>query len=245
MVPPILVHWLRLTVGFRFRAWWRTAAFTGRRSAATAGRGAACWSAANRALQIALTLAPRRFECGAAGVKSFGVEHGPFPGCVGCRQADTVFAHAGDELREPRFRCRAIGAGCSGEVAGPAFLQRFLVLRSAYSLRELESTRAARRPSLSCGPRPGGRTSYRWRGQRDALFLQAGSQRRESVGCWCLCAFRRCVGVRVRGARRAASGAAARRQRTAGAENREHQDWPDAAAGRLLRGGTWVHDLFV
>ena len=41
MLPPILVHWLRLTVGFRFRAWWRTAAFTGRRLAATAGRGAA------------------------------------------------------------------------------------------------------------------------------------------------------------------------------------------------------------
>ena len=87
MVPPILVHCLRLAIGFRFRVWWRAAAFAGRRSAA------------NRASQIALTLALGRFECGAAGVKSFGVENGPFPGCVGCRQADTVFAHAGDELR--------------------------------------------------------------------------------------------------------------------------------------------------
>lgn len=219
MCRPILVHWLRLTVGFRFRAWWRTAAFTGRRSAATAGRGAACWSAANRALQIALTLALRRFECGAAGVKSFGVEHGPFPGCVGCRQADTVFAHAGDELREPRFGCRAVGSAGAWEVAAPAFFQRFLVLSATNSFGELESTGAARRSSLSGAPRPGRRTIRRWRGERDALFLQAGSQRRESAASRSLCAFRRCGGASGRGAGRAGCGASARRQGEADAEH--------------------------
>jgi hypothetical protein len=220
MVPPILVHWLRLTVGFRSRAWWRTAAFTGRRSAATAGRGAARWSAANRALQIALTLALRRFECGAAGVKSFGVEHRSVAGRVGRRQVDTVFTHAGDELCERGFGCCAVEAGGASEVTAPAFLERFLILRAADTLRELESTRTARRACLSGGPCSGRWAIRRWRGERDALFLQAGSQRRESAASRSLCAFRRCVGARVRGARRAGCGASARRQHEGDAKRR-------------------------
>ena len=189
IVRPILVHWLRLTSGFRFRAWRRAAPFTGRRSAAPAGRAAAWRSAANRASKIAPTLALGRLECNAAGVNSFGVEHRSVTGRVGRRQSDTVFTHADDELCKRRFGCCAVEAPGACEATAPAFPKCFLILRAADALRKLESPCPARRACLPGGTRTGRWTICRWRGQRDPLFREAGSQRGEAARSGSLCAF--------------------------------------------------------
>jgi hypothetical protein len=231
----------------RFRAWWRSA-FTGGRSAAGIGTGAVWRSAADNALEIALTFALCRFECGAGGVDAAGVEHGSFAGRVGCRQVHAVFAHAGDELRERRFGCGGAEAGSASEVAATAFLQRFLELRGTHSGGRLEPTAAAaaQQPSASPAAR---RTFAGWRGQRDPLFCQAGSQCREPARSSALWAFRRLragrrsAGAGARGARRAACGASARRQRGGGAEHCQRYGWPDSAAVCGFREATWVHEL--
>src|SRR6202011_5573422 len=116
---------------------------------------------------------------------------------VGHGQADAVFAHAGSELRESSFSCRAPEAPAAGEVAGPTFLERFLELRLAHSFGQPQSTTAAQQSSPSAGAAGG--TASRSRGQRDSLFLQAGSERREPAGSG---GFERGGGAR-RGIRRA------------------------------------------
>src|SRR6202022_447786 len=157
--------------------------------------------ARERSLQIGPTLSFGCLERGAGGVDPAGLEDRPGAGGVGRGQVDAVFAHAGGELRERSFSCRGAEAPCAGEVAGPAFLECFLELGLAHSFGRLQSTTAAEQSSPSAGA--AGRYAPRPRGQRDSLFLQTGSERREPAGSG---GFGRGGGARrgIRSARRAA-----------------------------------------
>ena len=212
--------------------------FGARRSAV--GRSAVGRAApAEHRAQVALALALGGGEGRALGVDCLGVEHGPFARRVGCREVDAVFTHARDVLRErglARFCVQAAAAGDAPAPAATALLQRFLVLGLADARWRLKAAAGAACRAIS----------RRRRRQRDALFPQAGSQRREAArsrfrsrraGRW-----RARAGGR-RG-RRAACGASARRQRNACADYREGQRCPDAAAARGVCGARWMHGLF-
>jgi hypothetical protein len=197
--------------------------------------------AGGRTSQTTLTFGRGGLECSARGVDVLGVEYRPIARGVGRGQLDTVFTHAGDELRERGFACRAAEAA-----AASAFLQRFLELRAAYSLRERESgTSTAKRAALAGGPGTGRRTIPRRRRQCDSLFGQARSHGRESSPAGCLSAFRRCAGARGRSARgggaRRAAGASACRQSEAAAEHRQRCQRPEPTDGCGFGEAGWVH----